>query len=99
VFVDESESGIPASQVTVVREAPQEPAMPETQIDPQQPKTPPTLALPKTHADTFELTIPHKRKLLSVRIHLPEEDLDSEEFEKVLAHLSLLIKKPNDGAR
>ncbi|MCH7666647.1 MAG: hypothetical protein IH936_12045 [Acidobacteria bacterium] len=91
VFVEGTETGIPASEVTVVDGPPEEPNMP---VGPQPQKSPPTLALPVEHADTYLLTLPFNGKSLSVRVHLPGETLSSEHFEKVREHLDLLIEKP-----
>lgn len=85
VFVEGSETGIPTSEVTVTGHAPEGSRVPEPQMP-----TPPVLPLPTEHADTYLLTIPFKKKSLSVRVHMPGEDLASEHFKKVIAHLKLL---------
>lgn len=90
VFVDGSETGLPASEVTVVK-VPKEAIMPAVEAR----TTPPTLSLPVERADTFLLTVPFKGKPLSVRIQLPGEELGSEHFAKVRDHLKLLIDEPS----
>lgn len=90
IFVEGSETGIPASEVTVVTKPPKEAIVPETQSK----ATPPIMPLPVERADTYLLTVPFKGKPLSVRVHLPGEDLGSEHFKKVVAHLNLLIEEP-----
>ena len=89
VFVDGSETGILSSEVVLI-ESSKEPQrdMNET---PELPRKPPSLALPTEKADTYLLTIPFKGKPLSVRVQLPGEELRSEHFKKVKAHLDLLI--------
>jgi hypothetical protein len=89
VFVDGSETGLPASEVTVVK-APKEAIM----LEAESRTPPPSLPLSVERADTYLLTVPFKGKPLSVRVHLPGEELGSEHFEKVRDHLNLLIDKP-----
>lgn len=92
LFVDGSETGLPASECAVIKKAPKEPIMPETPV-----RTPPKMPLPVEHADTYLLTIPYKGKPLSVRVHMPGETLGSEHFAKVKAHLELLIDDSSGG--
>lgn len=90
VFVDGSEAGIAASEVMVVKKPPKE----ETVAENQGKASPPIMPIPVERADTYLLTIPFKGKPLSVRVYLPGEELGSEHFKKVVAHLNLLIEEP-----